>query len=342
MDMKQVNQPGINSRVITSGSELNSVILNSKGSWFVRKAYVLFSIITICLILITYIVKIPVIVTSNVVITSRSPFLIKKAGFDCFIDTFLVNNHDNVSENQAILIYQSDANYKEILALDELIKSIKGALLKGDLNNLQSLIPDPMANLGELELQYWEMLLLLKRLNVTSARTSREQLNKIIPPEGLVLLAKLSQIAQSIRQWKGRFILTSSSSGIIEFSASCRTSQFVTTGQPVFWIRSAKRQYNASMNVTESELTKFQKTKVASLKIMASQSSDELTLNGIIDSISSFENQEGNYHVRFAIDEKSSPVLNRFAQIDTIRGKLYMIVSKERLSNFLARSVKGI
>ena len=126
-------------------SEEVQEILTRVPHWLIRwGSVVVFSIIVI-LLLVTWIVKYPDIVTSEIVITTNTPpqkLIAKTSGK---IETILVNDKTTISKNTPLAVIENTANYKDVFLLKSITDTINIEKSNFPFEKLQS------AQLGDIE-----------------------------------------------------------------------------------------------------------------------------------------------------------------------------------------------
>lgn len=159
--------------------ELQEVMSEIPGS-FLRWGLFLFFAIIIAIILVSYFIKYPVVVSAPVTITTyNSPAsLVAKSGGK--ISELFVDNEELVSENQPVALIENPATYSSIVALSIIIDSFKGESdwqKKVILNDLPSgfLLGDVQSNYSHFR-STWQQF--------------KEYLKQAYIPEKLVILEK--------------------------------------------------------------------------------------------------------------------------------------------------------
>lgn len=125
-------------------------ILTQVPHWMIRWGNVLFLLLIIMLLMISWFVKYPDIITSQAIITTEEPPQKEYAKTTGKLDTILINDNDMVSNNQPLAIIENTANYKDVFKLKTLIDTIK-------VNNKSFNYPIdklPILFLGDIEAQY--------------------------------------------------------------------------------------------------------------------------------------------------------------------------------------------
>ncbi len=131
-------------------SEEVQEILTKVPHWMIRWGNVLFLSLILMLLLISWFVKYPDIITSEVVITTQIPPQKEYAKITGKLDAFLVKENQMVQANQPLAVIENTANYKDVFKLKPIIDTIK-------INNQSFQFPIdslPLLFLGEIESQY--------------------------------------------------------------------------------------------------------------------------------------------------------------------------------------------
>ncbi|MFI8379512.1 HlyD family secretion protein [Leeuwenhoekiella sp. NPDC079379] len=131
-------------------SEEVQEILTRVPHWMIRWGNVLFLILILLLLFISWFVKYPDIILSEAIITTQNPPQKEYAKTSGRFDAILVEDNESVKENQSLAIIENTANYKDVFKLKSVIDSIK-------INNNSFEFPIdnlPVLFLGEIESQY--------------------------------------------------------------------------------------------------------------------------------------------------------------------------------------------
>lgn len=126
-------------------SEEVQEILTRVPHWLIRWGSVVILAILIILLLVSWIVKYPDVVVSDVIITTNTPpqkLIAKTSGK---IEAILVNDKSNVSKNTPLAVIESTANYKDVFLLKSITDTINITKSNFPFEKLQS------AQLGDIE-----------------------------------------------------------------------------------------------------------------------------------------------------------------------------------------------
>jgi len=105
-------------------SEEVQEILTKIPHWMIRWGNVLFLAIILMLLLISWFVKYPDIITSEAIITTQIPPQKEYAQITGTIDAILVEDNQEVNKNQVLAILENTANYKDVYKLKSVIDTI--------------------------------------------------------------------------------------------------------------------------------------------------------------------------------------------------------------------------
>ncbi len=131
-------------------SEEVQEILTKVPHWMLRWGNVLFLAIILMLLLISWFVKYPDIITSEAIITTQIPPQKEYAHITGTIDAILVEDNQEVNKNQVLAILENTANYKDVYKLKSVIDTIT-------LNSKSFSFPIdslPILFLGDIESQF--------------------------------------------------------------------------------------------------------------------------------------------------------------------------------------------
>lgn len=105
-------------------SEEVQEILTKVPHWMIRWGNVLFLVIILMLLLISWFVKYPDIITSEAIITTQIPPQKEYAQITGTIDAILVEDNQEVNKSQVLAILENTANYKDVYKLNSVIDTI--------------------------------------------------------------------------------------------------------------------------------------------------------------------------------------------------------------------------
>lgn len=131
-------------------SEEVQEILTRVPHWMIRWGNVLFLLLILMLLVISWFIKYPDIITSEALITTHIPPQKEYAKITGKLDAVLVSDHDTVTQDQPLAIIENTADYKDIFALKSIIDTIT-------INNKSFAFPIdnmPLLFLGDIESQY--------------------------------------------------------------------------------------------------------------------------------------------------------------------------------------------
>jgi multidrug resistance efflux pump len=106
-------------------SEEVQEILTKVPHWMIRWGNVLFLFLILLLCALSWIVKYPDVVISEVILTTENPPQKEYAKVTGKIDTIFVSDSDNVSDQQPLAILENTANYKDVFFLKSIIDTIQ-------------------------------------------------------------------------------------------------------------------------------------------------------------------------------------------------------------------------
>jgi len=125
-------------------------VLNKVPHWMIRWGNVLFLSLIIMILLITWFVKYPDVITGEATLTTNTPPQKEYAQQSGKLKNLLVNNDGKVTKETPIAILENTANYKDVFYLKSIIDTIR-------VNNKNFIFPIdniPMLFLGNIETDY--------------------------------------------------------------------------------------------------------------------------------------------------------------------------------------------
>lgn len=106
-------------------SESVQEILSNPPSWIIRWGSTVIALVLIIILTISYFVKYPDFINSQVVITTQNPPEKIEARISGKIEKVLVTNQQNIKENDVLAYLQTNANYQDVLKIKELTHQYK-------------------------------------------------------------------------------------------------------------------------------------------------------------------------------------------------------------------------
>lgn len=102
-------------------------ILTQPPHWMIRWGNTIIFIILLMVLLMSYIIKYPEFVPASIVVTSQNPPEKLEARTNSKIERILVKDHQSVNKHQVMMVLQSAADFKDILALKEIMDSMSSS-----------------------------------------------------------------------------------------------------------------------------------------------------------------------------------------------------------------------
>ena len=99
-------------------------ILTQPPHWMIRWGNTVIFVILLMVLLMSYVIKYPEFIPAPIVVTSKNPPEKLEARTNSKIEKILVKDHQSVNKNQVMMVLQSAADYKDILALKDIVDSI--------------------------------------------------------------------------------------------------------------------------------------------------------------------------------------------------------------------------
>lgn len=172
-------------------SEEVQEILTKVPHWMIRWGSLLFLSVILLLLLISWFVKYPDIITSEAIITTQIPPEKEYANISGKLDAILISDNDKVRANQPLAIIENTANYKDVLKLKQTIDTVR-------INNRLFSFPIdsfPVLFLGDIESTY----ALFENSYI------QYQLNKELQPFSNESIANRYSISELKRRLKGLY-----------------------------------------------------------------------------------------------------------------------------------------
>ena len=110
-------------------SESVQDILTQPPHWMILWGNTIILIILILILIMSYIIKYPEFVPAPIVVTSQNPPEKLEARTNSKIEKIFIKNHQQVNKNEVLMVMQSTANYKDVLALKKIIDSLTKTII---------------------------------------------------------------------------------------------------------------------------------------------------------------------------------------------------------------------
>ena len=117
--------PQSNTQDIEIRSEEVQEILTKVPNWMIRYGNTLFLVLIVMLLFMTWFIKYPDVISSEIMVTTSYPpekIYAKSTGQ---FEVFLANEEQTVTKNQILAVLENSASYKDVLLLKSIIDTIK-------------------------------------------------------------------------------------------------------------------------------------------------------------------------------------------------------------------------
>jgi multidrug efflux pump subunit AcrA (membrane-fusion protein) len=99
-------------------------ILTEPPHWMIRWGNTVIFLILMMILALSYFIKYPEFVPAPITVTSQNPPEKIEARINSKIEKIFIKNHQKVTENEVLMVFQSSADYQDILKLKTIIDSI--------------------------------------------------------------------------------------------------------------------------------------------------------------------------------------------------------------------------
>lgn len=106
-------------------SEEVQEILSNAPHWMIRWGNIIFLILILMLLLLSWFVKYPEIISSEAIVTTEIPPEKEFAMKSGKIDVILVSDNDSVNADQYLAVIENTANYKDVFKLKKIVDTIR-------------------------------------------------------------------------------------------------------------------------------------------------------------------------------------------------------------------------
>ncbi len=105
-------------------SESVQDILTQPPHWMIRWGNTIIFLILVLILIMSYIIKYPEFIPAPIIVTSQNPPEKLEARTNSKIEKIFLKDHQEVKKDQVLMVMQSSANYKDVLALKKIIDSL--------------------------------------------------------------------------------------------------------------------------------------------------------------------------------------------------------------------------
>jgi multidrug resistance efflux pump len=137
-------------------------IVSYRPQWIIRKGNIIFLLILILFLVLTWFVKYPDIIKGSMKLTAINAPKLLVAKSEGKLENLLVSNEQNVITNQPLAFLQSTADYRQVMALQNWIYGVEPFIIKDSLEILVSNFLPVFDQLGEIQSDYQNFQNILK------------------------------------------------------------------------------------------------------------------------------------------------------------------------------------
>lgn len=105
-------------------SESVQDILTQPPHWMIRWGNTIIFLILVLILIMSYVIKYPEFIPAPIIVTSQNPPEKLEARTNSKIEKIFIKDHQEVKKDQVLMVMQSSANYKDVLALKKIIDSL--------------------------------------------------------------------------------------------------------------------------------------------------------------------------------------------------------------------------
>lgn len=105
-------------------SDVVQDVLSQPPHWMVRWGNAVILGAILMMLIISYIIKYPEFLPASIIVTSQNPPEKLEARTDSKIEKIFIKDHQKVKQGEVLMVLQSTANFKDVLALQQIMDSI--------------------------------------------------------------------------------------------------------------------------------------------------------------------------------------------------------------------------
>jgi multidrug resistance efflux pump len=246
-------------------SEAAQEIITRKPSFIEKWALLIFMSILLCLIIGTWFIKYPDIVTGTVILLGEnSPKEIVPNRSGRLIRVFVKNNQP-VKAGEILAWLESNASTQEVLVLSEKVEKSIQYLKSNEHISILSIFNSPSYQLGELQTHYREFISTLTKYTANADHSSfqkqvssKKKVIDLIGNSTLIPFAKIEEavylLKGNIDNWLRQYTLQSPTDGLVAFISSVQQDKYITQGTLLGYIIPYNDKYYAEVKLSQKNL----------------------------------------------------------------------------------------
>lgn len=314
-------------------SELAQEIISQKPGFLEQWALLIFLLILILLLALSWMITYPDIVQASATLTAAdAPREIIPEQEGRLIKLF-VQNKEMAKQNQVLGWLESTASHAEILELSALVDSSIHLLNKNQIEKPTSLFTKNYTNIGGIQHDYHTCITTLKHFN-------DDVLNGFYDKKKTVLMNDLQSLKREIDDWKKKYILQSPVNGKISYTIQLHENQFLQAGKPIGYITPNDAHFYAEAYLPQSNFAEVDTGQRVQLRFDAYPYREAGYVEGTVSYVSNVAS-DGVFPATIRLDH--GLVTNRKIPIpyrNGLKAQAIIIIKNTRLMNRLWYNIR--
>ncbi|MHA4894997.1 HlyD family secretion protein [Pedobacter sp. PWIIR3] len=261
-------------------------IITAPPSWLLRWGISIFFVVLLFIIIISSVVRYPDLIKTTLTIKSESPPVTINSLGSGKISKVYVKDNQFVKEREILIAFESIADKKLILSLDDNLSQQRLDVMKGGKVNLKMLNTLGEDDFGELDNDYRGFL--VSTLNYSLSRKEAASGNLIHDWNRHRFLHYLDQFMNKIRRWESQYLIRAQMDGNLSLLTNLKEGQFVDSGQPLFFIAPENSSFYGVVSISQQNIGKIRVGQQVHIKVRSYPFEEFGILTGKIQSINGF------------------------------------------------------
>ncbi len=291
----------IEDRRLEIRSEPVDEVLTVVPGWLIRWGMTVMFMVLLMLLLISWFVKYPDIITAPTILTSDNPPVRIKAKTSGKIEKLLCHNNELIKKDSYLLVLKNTAHTDDIIRLKKQLNEFEKVI---NSPNLYATVKFPSGYmLGEIQPAYSDFLYRLDKYALFFKTGVQHKIN--LPQEKdkkqwLNLYTAFQQLSTSMEQWEYKYTITAPANGSVIFSQNLRDGQSISPNDELFIVVGSFNKLVAKCMVPARGIGNVKKGQEVLIRLESYPYPEYGILQGIVTDISMFPSNN-QYAVNIAL-----------------------------------------
>jgi len=323
-------------------SEEINEILTRVPNWMIRSGNTLFLSLILMLLILSWIIKYPDVVTSEIMITTEIKSQSGVAKINGRLDSIFVIKNQPVKKNQILGTVENTSDFSDVLFLKSILDTIKfhDQSFSFPIDQLPILILGDIENSYKLfENNYIQYILEKNNLPFNGYQNKKPlndtEISQIVKKRNLLknTILSFNQLKITVDNWENNYILKSELEGNVYFQNDWSNNQSVNKGDLLFIITPVKNsRYIANLKIGSQDIRKVKVGQQVNIQLDSYPDYEYGVLQGTVKTISSISNRNGFYLIDVSLPKKLITSNNTIINFkEELSGKAEIITADIRL-----------